>query len=135
MSPLDAVPRDVWHRIFLYLAPNDVLGPPSTIIPILLTNRGMHEMFCACNSENAHIYGAMFFSYYDIHATRRRLGFDFTTSSCCSMELRDRWACVKRVRHRTHQDLHPDVLTGDLCRCFWMLLERFVHYCPFSIQC
>lgn len=134
MSPLDDVPRDVWHRIFLFLAPNDSLGPPSAIIPILLTCHHMHEMLCACNSSNAHLYATIFVSYCDLNAPRRRLGLDFTTSSSCSVELRDRWACIKRVRLRTHHDLHPDVLTDDLCRCFCMFFERCVHPCALVIN-
>jgi hypothetical protein len=131
MSPVDAVPRDVWQLIFLFLASECSPGPPSAIIPLILTNWHMHELFCGCKSENAHLYGDMFVDYFDIRAPRRRLGFNFTTSSCCSMELRDRLACIKRIRHRTHQFLQPDVLTEDLCRCFCMLLERYVSLALF----
>ncbi|KAF8527259.1 hypothetical protein JB92DRAFT_951134 [Gautieria morchelliformis] len=93
---LDAVPRDVWQLIFFFLASECSPRPPSAIIPLILTNRRMHGLFCGCKSENAHLYGDMFVNYCDIRAPRRRLGFNFTTSSCCSRELRDRLACIKR---------------------------------------
>lgn len=128
MSPLYTVLEVVWQRIFLFLASHNHPGPPSGIIPIILTNHHLHQMLCSCRTGNAHLYADIFSNYYDLRAPRRRLGFDLTTSSCCSMELRDRFACLKRIRHRTHHSYHPDILTSDLCRCFCILLEGCVYH-------
>ena len=131
-SSLDTVPGDVWQRIFLFLASDSCLRPPSLIIPIILTNSRMHTLLCACKPENAYLYAVLFAHHYDLLAPRRRFGFAFTTSSCCSRELRDRFACIKRIRHRSHRFFDPDILTEDLCRCYFMLMERCVMFVPSS---
>ena len=129
MSLVDVVPGDVWQRVFLFLAADICLGPPSPILPIILTNSRMHALLCSCYPENAHLYAAIFMDHCDLRAPRRRLGFRRTTSSCCSAELRARFACINRIRRCAHQFLDPEILTDDLCRCFCMLMERCVCMC------
>jgi hypothetical protein len=125
MTQLHLVPAEILHNIFLFVATEGSLGPPHGIIPLILTNRGMHSDLCCCRVENAHIYRILFLHFFDVEAPRRRFGRDFMTSSCCSSELRQRFASIRRIRDKTYRrDEDVGLLTEDLCRSYFMLLEK-----------
>ncbi|KAF8579710.1 hypothetical protein K439DRAFT_369871 [Ramaria rubella] len=115
------IPPDVWQNIFLFVVLDN--SQTSGTLPLTLVDRWMHSVLCACRPENAHLYATIFLYYFNIEAPRRRFGITFMTSFCLSAELRERLACLHRIRRREHPSLPLDILTDDLCRCYLMLLE------------
>ncbi|RDB17639.1 hypothetical protein Hypma_001088 [Hypsizygus marmoreus] len=99
LSPaLDTVPQEVLEHIALFSATDSFLGPPSSLVPLLLTNRGVYKRLSI--HSNHHLYARVFAHKFDIGPIVRRLGPERTTPDILTSELRRRCFCLKRIRAR-----------------------------------
>jgi len=121
---LERLPRDILAFITSFLATHRFLGPPSDLVPLILTSRAMHDALCSCRDRNAYIYSAIYDEKFDSGAVHRRMGSAFATSMARSSELRYRFPCIRRIRQRRYDTYPLTVLVNDLCCSFFMLLGQ-----------
>ncbi|KAI0029418.1 hypothetical protein K488DRAFT_56422 [Vararia minispora EC-137] len=98
----------------------DPTGPPSGLVPLLLTCRVLNARLSWRN--NARLYYRIATAQFDTAAARRRFGPDADFSApALSRHLRHTWAVLKRLRSG---DLDSDSLFDDLWDAFFLAIEN-----------
>ncbi|KAG5640379.1 hypothetical protein DXG03_008878 [Asterophora parasitica] len=98
-ATFDTVPQEVLEHIVFFSATETFLGPPSGLVPLLLTNRKIYSRLNI--SDNHHIYARIFAHKFDTCAVFRWLGPERTTSCILAAELQRRCFYLKRIRARS----------------------------------
>lgn len=99
VSPsLETVPQEVLEHIAFFAATDAFLGPPSALIPLLVTNRKIHSRLSI--TSNHHLYAHIFVHKFDLVHPLRRLGVGRTTPTVLARELQRRCMALKRIRER-----------------------------------
>jgi hypothetical protein len=93
-----AIPPEVIEHIAYFVATYSFLGPPSSLLPLLLVNRQINS--CATN----HLYARIFSYKFDTAAPLARLGEH--TSQAFADELKRRCVVLKRLRARIDSTTH-----------------------------
>jgi hypothetical protein len=96
---LNDVPQEILERIALCSVATKFLGPPTAIVPLLLTNRHLHSSLSL--SLNPHLYARIFAFKFDAVPVIRRLGPDHAAAAVLSAELQRRCNLLARIRRRT----------------------------------
>ncbi|KAF9484156.1 hypothetical protein BDN70DRAFT_826067 [Pholiota conissans] len=103
-TSLNTVPQEVLEHIAYFTGTDDFLGPPSSIIPLLLTNRHIHTNLSIV--ANHHLYARIFADKFDTAAPLARFGEDRLTAPALAGELRRRCMVLHRLRTRTDSTTH-----------------------------
>ncbi|KAG0706198.1 hypothetical protein DFH29DRAFT_980491 [Suillus ampliporus] len=125
---LDWLPQEVMENIAFFSATATDVGPPSDLLPLLLSCRSIHGALSL--ETNLHLCARIFEHKFDLGAAVRRLGPHIATPIALSKELRKRFVYLKRIRARTDSRLcAPDasksqVLGELLWLAYLMMLEN-----------
>lgn len=95
---LHTVPQEVLEHIAFFAGTDTLLGPPSSLILLLLCNRRIHASLSI--EANHHLYARIFCRKFDTAAPLARLGSDRLTSWALAHELRKRCITLQRLRAR-----------------------------------
>ena len=97
MTPpiLTQLPSEVLDQVAYFLGSDPFLGPPTALVPLLLTNRELNSRLSL--GSNSYLYGRIFCLKYDISAAQTRFG-DRLTSAKLADELRRRSIVLKRLK-------------------------------------
>lgn len=118
---LSHAPLEILERIALEVVLATPLGPPSSIIPILLTCKTINHALKFDN--NPAFYAKVYLGKFDTSAARRRLGPSCLRSSNLADQLLYYTATLKRVRFSDVYDNGSDI--GEaLWGAFLLLLEN-----------
>lgn len=98
MTSLLTVPQEVIEHIAYFLATDSFLGPPSSLLPLLLVNRQINS--CISITTNYHLYARIFNYKFDTAAPLARLGEETLASQAFAEELKRRCVVLKRLRAR-----------------------------------
>ena len=98
MNSLLAVPQEVIEDIAYFVATDTFLGPPSSLLPLLLVNRQINSGISI--TSNYHLYARIFSFKFDIAAPLARLGKETLASRAFAEELKRRCIVLKRLRAR-----------------------------------
>ena len=101
---LNTVPQEVLEHIAYFAGTDTFLGPPSSIVPLLLTNRQIHASLSI--ATNHHLYARIFAHKFDTAAPRARFGTFHLTAYALADELRRRCSVLKRLRERRDSTTH-----------------------------
>lgn len=119
LSPLERCPLEVLERVVLSAAEEQLPGPPSSLLPLLLTSKAVN--FALSPERNNSLYASLFALKFDTAAASRRLTIRWLTSRCLSSELRSRFGALNRIRRGAIDD---PMLPYDLWTVFLILLEH-----------
>ena len=128
---LNTVPQEVLEHIAYFAGTDTFLGPPSSIVPLLLTNRQIHASLSI--ATNHHLYARIFAHKFDTAAPRARFGTFHLTAYALADELRRRCSVLKRLRerrdsttHARHADCAEDKMTVQdmLFTAYILLVEN-----------
>ncbi|KAH0579994.1 hypothetical protein J132_09360 [Termitomyces sp. J132] len=103
-SALNAIPQEVLEHIAFFSTNDTFLGPPSGLIPLLLTSRSIYSRL----SLDHHLYARIYASKFDIGPVIRRIGSNSTVPSALAAELPKRFQILKRIRDRLYSLLEDD---------------------------
>jgi hypothetical protein len=101
---LSTVPQEVLEHIAFLTATDTFLGPPSSLLPLLLTSRPINASLSI--ASNHHLYARIFCHKFDTAAPISRLGSDQLTSLAFAEELRRRCVVLQRLRDRLDSTTH-----------------------------
>lgn len=101
---LSSVPQEVLEHIAFFTATDTFLGPPSSLLPLLLTSRRINASLSI--TANHHLYADIFCHKFDTAAPMARLGLDRLTSWALADELRRRCVVLQRLRDRLDSTTH-----------------------------
>ncbi|KAG8933634.1 hypothetical protein FRC02_011457 [Tulasnella sp. 418] len=133
-NALNGIPPELLDEISYHVVTHTPLGPPSGLLPLLLTCKNIQNSL----SGSLSLYSRIFRSQFDIKALERRFPRDWLTSQVLVHELRRRWVVLKRIRHtaRLWRNRHKydgpaplwardevGNMTDELWTAFLMLLE------------
>ncbi|KAG6910382.1 hypothetical protein DXG01_011097 [Tephrocybe rancida] len=127
-STLDTVPPEVLEHIAFLSATDNLLGPPSGLIPLLLISRSIYSRLSI--HLNHHLYARIYAFKFDVKPIIRRLGPESTTAYILSKELPRRFQHLKRIRGHLHclvQDGDADddpMLTDMILSAYSLMLEN-----------
>ncbi|KAG6335185.1 hypothetical protein ID866_3911 [Astraeus odoratus] len=98
LSPFERLvsTNPVLDLIAFYVAVDPFLGPPSNLLPLLLTSRIVYNHLRV--KSNPHLYANIFCHKFDCDAPERRLSPRWTTAPCLTEELRTRCTALKYIR-------------------------------------
>lgn len=118
-SILCSIPLVILENIAHETTLIDPFGPPSTLIPLLLTCRHIHNAlsFKSCS----HLYARIFRSRFDYRAASRRFGIRATYSPTLAKQLKKYCITLKRFRRG---DINSDTLQDDFYLAFFMMSEN-----------
>ncbi|KAG6864647.1 hypothetical protein C0993_008675 [Termitomyces sp. T159_Od127] len=97
-STLNTVPQEILEHIAFFSTNDTFLGPPSGLVPLLLTSRGIY----ACLHANHHLYARIYAAKFDAGPVARRIAPANTLSSVLAAELPHRFRILKQIRARLH---------------------------------
>jgi len=121
---LHLVPQEILEQIAFFLATEEICGPPSSLVSLLLTNRKVNTRLSTKN--NPHLYATIFTYKFDVRIAKRRLGDETTSSELLCAELQRRFTLLKRIRTRDDchiQETSPE-LRDILITAYLMMLEN-----------
>lgn len=128
---LGTVPQEVLEHIAYFAGTDTFLGPPSSLVPLLSTNRQIHTSLAI--AANHHLYARIFAHKFDTNAALARFGSARLTAHVLADELRRRFAVLRRLKerrdsttHARHADDAKDKLTlhDMLFTAYILLLEN-----------
>lgn len=99
MTSLDSIPQEVLEHIAFFAATDNLLGPPSNLLPLLVTSRRIYSRLSI--TSNPHLYARVFAFKFDLQPALKRLGIDSVSPTAVSVELRERFVYLKRIKART----------------------------------
>ena len=102
MNSLLTVPQEVVEHIAYFVATHSFLGPPSSLLPLLLVNRQINS--CISVTTNHHLYAQIFNYKFDTAAPLARL--ETLASYAFAEELKRRCVVLKRLRARVDSTTH-----------------------------
>ncbi|ETW84764.1 hypothetical protein HETIRDRAFT_425983 [Heterobasidion irregulare TC 32-1] len=122
-APLERIPPELLHTIAFHLLTTlTTLGPPASILALLLTSRKIYAMLApALPLLTAHVFHVRF----DVDALYRRFGTHQVKIPVVMAEaMRGRYETLARIR-RANKELEQSAkLTTDLWTAYMMLLEH-----------
>ncbi|KAG9310953.1 hypothetical protein JVU11DRAFT_8827 [Chiua virens] len=95
-TSLDSVPQEVLEHIAFFAATQSPTGPPSGLLPILLSCRAIHQALSL--EANPYLYARIFNYEFDTDSAFRRLGSHVNVPRVLADELSKRWTHLKRIR-------------------------------------
>lgn len=121
LSPFESLifSPPILSLVAFYLAIDPFVGPPSNLVPLLLTSRTVHDHLSF--RHNSSLYAHIFRYKFDTGAIDRRLTQRWTSAPCLAEELRSRFTALNYVR-RGKSDLQED--KDPLWRVYLMALEN-----------
>jgi hypothetical protein len=127
---LSSVPQEVLEHVAFFTATDTFLGPPSSLLPLLLTSRQINASLSI--AANHHLYADIFCHKFDTAAPMARLGLDRLTSLALADELRRRCVVLQRLRDRLDSTTHARHACADnrmsvynvLSTAYIMMLEN-----------
>ncbi len=127
MASLDSIPQEVLEHIAFFVATSGWLGPPSNLVPLLVSNRRIHSLLSI--TTNPHLYARIFVNKFDLQSVSKRLGVDNLSPVVLAAELKQRFIYLKRIRLRrdafsTKGGRSKDSLHQLLCHVYIWLLEN-----------
>ncbi|KAH7884774.1 hypothetical protein F5I97DRAFT_1500273 [Phlebopus sp. FC_14] len=108
--------------IAFYVAVDPFLGPPSNLVPLLLTSHTIYTHLSLSN--NTRLYADIFRHKFDCLALERRLSNRWTSAPCLAQELRNRFIALKYIRSG---GISPLSNRDALWRAYLMMLENDGH--------
>ncbi|KAJ3542338.1 hypothetical protein NMY22_g3541 [Coprinellus aureogranulatus] len=123
---LDSIPQEILEHVGFFLATDQACGPPSALVPFLLTNRQIYGRLSP--SVNPHFYALIFAHKFDVKTAKRRLGETRVSSVAMTQELQRRFAVLRRIRSK--KDCLADPSSTDQCiddilaTAYLMMLEN-----------
>ena len=118
-SPLERCATEVLQRIVLFAAEEQLPGPPSCILPLLLTSKKLG--FDLSPRVGNHLYAKIFKLKFDTAAASRRFSVRWHTNRCLATELRRRFEALNRIRRGI---VDGSWLQYDLWTVFLLILEH-----------
>lgn len=106
---------EILECIAFHTATSAFLGPPTDLVSLLCASRVIYNAISFSN--NSHLYADIFRFKFDYEAPVRRLTARWLTTNCLALELRKRFAALKRIRRGEAQRL------DDLWTAYLMMLE------------
>ena len=127
LSRLERLPDELLEDIALSAVNSSFLGPPVTLLGLLLCSSSLFERLSPDN--NTYLYARIFYSKFDLHAVVRRLGEDCVDPRRLTKELVRRFQALKRLRRG---DVYPrgkcdDTLDGGLRADLWTAYLMFLE--------
>ena len=119
LSPLELLAPEILERIALSAAEEQLVGPPSILLPLLVTSKTIN--FALSPKKNNNLYAKIFAFKFDTAAASRRLSSRWLTSRSIALELRHRFEALSRVRRGI---VDGSKLPNDLWTVFLVLLEH-----------
>ena len=119
LSPLERCAPEILERIVLSAVEERLPGPPSSLLPLLVTSKTIN--FALSPKNNNHLYAKIFTLKFDTAAASRRLTERWLTNQCRSSELRRRFEVLNRIRRGI---VDGSTLSYDLWTVFLILLEH-----------
>lgn len=117
-------PQEVLEHIVFFAATDNLLGPPSGIVPFLTLCRAMNNSLSFTN--NPHLYARIFEQKYDLAAVSRRMGSGSLPATALAEELRRRSIVLRRFRNQKECQLsngRTEYLDTMLWTAYLMVLE------------
>ncbi|KAG2078451.1 hypothetical protein BDR04DRAFT_1041411 [Suillus decipiens] len=124
----DWLPQEVMENIGFFAATTTVVGPPSDLLPLLLSCRSIYRALSL--DTNFHLCARIFQYKFDLSAAVRRLGQQIATPDVLSKELHKRFVYLKRIRARTDSRVcapdtsNPLIISELLWLAYLMMLEN-----------
>jgi hypothetical protein len=122
----DSIPQEILEHVGFYLATEQLCGPPSALVPFLLTSRQIYNRLSPL--ENPHFYALIFAHKFDVKTAKRRLGDVRVSSVAMAEELKRRFMVLRRIRSKKDcfaDQSSPDNCTDDiLATAYLMMLEN-----------
>lgn len=126
---LDTIPQEVLEHIAFFTATQSFLGPPSSLIPLLNTNRRINTQLSIVT--NKCLYARIFVFKFDVGAPIARFGSVRLSATALSHELQRRFELFHRIRGRSDaKSLHnlnstdSDGLSNLLLHAYLIMLEN-----------
>ncbi|KAG1797086.1 uncharacterized protein HD556DRAFT_1233823 [Suillus plorans] len=122
------LPQEVMENIAFFAATTTDIGPPSDLLPLLLSCRSIYHALSL--DANLHLCARIFEYKFDLSAAVRRLGQHIATPDVLSKELRKRFVYLKRIRARTDSRIcAPDMSNSPMISellwlAYLMMLEN-----------
>ena len=104
MASLLGIPQEIIEHIAYFVATDSFLGPPSSLLPLLLVNRQINSWTSIVT--NHHLYARIFAYKFDTAAPLARLGEETLVSKAFAEELKRRCVVLKRLRARIDSTTH-----------------------------
>ena len=104
MNSLLTMPQEIVEHIAYFVATDSFLGPPSSLLPLLLVNRQINS--CISIVTNHHLYARIFSHKFDTAAPLARLGEETLVSQAFAEELKRRCIVLKRLRARIDSTIY-----------------------------
>ena len=104
MASLLSIPQDILEHIAYFVATDSFLGPPSSLLPLLLVNRQINSWTSI--ATNHYLYARIFSYKFDTAAPLARLGEETLVSQAFAEELKRRCVVLKRLRARIDSTTH-----------------------------
>ncbi|KAH7914544.1 hypothetical protein BJ138DRAFT_1133285 [Hygrophoropsis aurantiaca] len=117
-SYLCQIPREVLEKIAFEVTQIDPRGPPSNILPLLLTCKQINDALKI--SRNPHLYAGIFGSRFDVGAAARRMGDQTTYSQYLARQLQAYCTAIRCIRRG---DVHDPNVLPTFWTCFVMMME------------
>ena len=99
-----SIPQEIIEHIAYFVATDSFLGPPSSLLPLLLVNRQINSWTSI--ATNHHLYARIFRYKFDTAAPLARLGEESLVSQAFAEELKRRCVVLKRLRARIDSTTH-----------------------------
>ena len=104
MASLLSIPQEIIEHIAYFIATDSFLGPPSSLLPLLLVNRQINSWTSIVT--NHHLYARIFAFKFDTAAPLARLDQETLVSKAFAEELKRRCIVLKRLRARIDSTTH-----------------------------
>ncbi|KAG2130356.1 hypothetical protein DEU56DRAFT_815559 [Suillus clintonianus] len=118
-AAFDWLPQEVMENIAFFSATTTDVGPPSDLIPLLLSCKSIYLALSL--DTNPHLCARIFEHKFDLSAAVRRMGQQIATPDVLSKELRKRFVYLKRIRARTDSRIcAPNTNSPILGELLWL---------------
>ncbi|KAJ7699321.1 hypothetical protein B0H17DRAFT_306909 [Mycena rosella] len=124
---LDTVPQEILERIAFISATDTVVGPPSALVTLLVTNREINARLSF--ASNQYLYARIFSSKFDAGPSSRRFT-GHSTPAVLAHELVHRFRVLQRIRAKMDSAARPgsagdgDSVHELLFHAYLMMLEN-----------
>ena len=99
-----SIPQEIIEHIAYFVATDSFLGPPSSLLPLLLVNRQINSWTSIVT--NHHLYARIFSYKFDTAAPLARFGEETLVARAFAEELKRRCIVLKRLRARIDSTTH-----------------------------
>ncbi|KAJ7222213.1 hypothetical protein GGX14DRAFT_662881 [Mycena pura] len=127
MAKFDTVPHEILERIAFISATDTLLGPPSTLVTLLVANRRIHARLSF--ASNPYFYARVYHAKFDVCGSFRRSEAQ-SSPAVLAYELVHRFRLLNRIRAKTDAAARPgsagdgDSVHELLFHAYLMMLEN-----------